>query len=61
MMGDKLQPLWRQFWRAAFPLLDPKALSLDELRRMETAAAMWHADLKRALDQRQARYGRKPA
>ncbi|MDR6955246.1 hypothetical protein J2X65_004625 [Ancylobacter sp. 3268] len=59
MIGDKLQPLWSRFWHAAFPLLDPEKISLDELRRLELAAHYWHAHVKRALDKRQARYGRK--
>lgn len=59
MMEDRIQPLWAEFWRSAYPRLKPKRLSLDELRRLECAAMHWHRDVKHVLESRERTYGRK--
>jgi len=61
MNGDKVQPMWSRFWRSAYPLLSTDTMGIDELRRLELAARYWQANIKSALDRREARYGRKRA
>jgi hypothetical protein len=52
MTGDKIVPLWKEFWHQAHPIRSE--CSLCELERMAIAARLWVRSVEHAIDERKS-------
>lgn len=50
MKGDKIVPLWKEFWSQAFDIRSE--CSLYEMERVAIAARMWVGSVDRAIAER---------